>query len=61
MTAAAEPVGEGPGDGTPVDGAPVLVPVLANHRFDEAALARYLADYLPGFAGPCVVRQFQGG
>jgi len=61
MTAAAEPVGEGPGDGAPVDGAPVLVPVLANHRFDEAALARYLADHLPGFAGPCVVRQFQGG
>jgi len=43
------------------NGAPVLVPVLPNHRFDEAALARYLAGYLPGFAGPCEIRQFQGG
>ena len=48
--------GEGAGDGSPV-----LVPVLPNHRFDEAALERYLAGRLPGFAGPCVVRQFQGG
>jgi aminoglycoside phosphotransferase (APT) family kinase protein len=43
------------------DGAPVLIPVLANHRFDEAALARYLATNLPDFAGPITVRQFQGG
>jgi aminoglycoside phosphotransferase (APT) family kinase protein len=43
------------------DGSPVLVPVLPNHRFDEAALERYLAGRLPGFAGPCAVRQFQGG
>lgn len=43
------------------DGSPVLVPVLPNHRFDEAALARYLAGHLPGFAGRCVVQQFQGG
>jgi len=42
-------------------GEPVLVPVLANHRFDEAALLRYLTVALPGFAGPLVVRQFQGG
>jgi aminoglycoside phosphotransferase (APT) family kinase protein len=41
--------------------APALVPVLPNHRFDEAALARYLADKLPGFAQGCTVRQFQGG
>ncbi len=43
------------------DGTPELVPVLPNHRFDEAALSRYLAAHLPGFAGDLVVRQFQGG
>ena len=43
------------------EGSPVLVPVLPNHRFDEAALARYLAEHLPGFTGPCEIRQFQGG
>jgi aminoglycoside phosphotransferase (APT) family kinase protein len=42
-------------------GAAVLVPVLANHRFDEAALCRYLERALPGFRTPCRVRQFQGG
>ncbi len=42
-------------------GEPVLVPVLANHRFDEARLAAYLASALPGFVGPLTVRQFQGG
>lgn len=40
---------------------PELVPVLDRHRFDEAALARYLRDHLPGFDGPMEVRQFQGG
>ena len=28
---------------------------------DEAALARYLAEHLPGFSGPLRVRQFSGG
>jgi len=42
-------------------GAPELVPVLAQHRFDEAALARYLRGRVPGFDGPVRVRQFQGG
>lgn len=42
-------------------GAPVLVPVLPNHRFDEAALIADLAAHLPGFAGPADIRQFQGG
>jgi aminoglycoside phosphotransferase (APT) family kinase protein len=42
-------------------GGPTLVEVLPNHRFDEAALARYLGPRLPGFAQGCVVRQFQGG
>ena len=40
---------------------PELVPVLANHRFDETALARHLAKQLPDFEGGCEVRQFQGG
>ncbi|HXO57386.1 MAG TPA: phosphotransferase, partial [Mycobacterium sp.] len=38
-----------------------LVPVLPAHRFDEAALARYLRGRLPGFDGQLQVRQFQGG
>lgn len=42
-------------------GAAELVPVLDNHRFDEAALAKYLAGRIPGFSGELVVRQFQGG
>lgn len=42
-------------------GDPELVPVAAAHRFDEAALARYLAEALPDFTGPMTVRQFQGG
>src|SRR5689334_4635234 len=42
-------------------GAAVLVPVLENHRFDEARFTKYLAEHLPGFEGPCTIRQFQGG
>src|SRR5271163_2086654 len=42
-------------------GEALLVPVLPNHRFDEAALTAYLAEHLPGFEGPLTVRQFQGG
>ncbi len=42
-------------------GMPELVPVLDRHRFDEAALTRYLREHLPGFDGPVEVRQFQGG
>ena len=44
-----------------MSGMPGLVPVLDRHRFDEAALARHLAPYLPGFDDPIEVRQFQGG
>lgn len=44
-----------------MSGIPELVPVLDRHRFDEAALARHLATYLPGFDDPIEVRQFQGG
>ncbi len=45
--------------------APELVPVLPNHRFDEAALIRHLAPLVPGFeagsGGRCTITQFQGG
>jgi aminoglycoside phosphotransferase (APT) family kinase protein len=43
------------------DGIPELVAVLPAHRFDEAALARYLRTRLPGFDGELQIRQFQGG
>ena len=36
-------------------------PVAAQHAFDAAALERYLAAHLPGFAGPMSVLQFKGG
>jgi aminoglycoside phosphotransferase (APT) family kinase protein len=42
-------------------GRPRLVPVLANHRFDEARLVAYLRERLPDFPEDCTVRQFQGG
>ena len=42
-------------------GEAILVPPLAAHRIDEARLAAYLAAEMPGFSGPLVVRQFQGG
>jgi aminoglycoside phosphotransferase (APT) family kinase protein len=44
-----------------VDGVADLVPVLAAHRFDEAALVDYLRGRLPGFDGDVHIRQFQGG
>ncbi len=30
-------------------------------RFDEAALARWMEEHVPGFAGPLTVTQFKGG
>src|ERR1043165_8394477 len=41
-------------------------PVAEAHRFDVAALERYLRDHIPGFGGPLaegplVVEQFKGG
>jgi len=42
-------------------GAPALIQVLPNHRFDEAALYRYLVGKLAGFEAGYTVRQFQGG
>ena len=38
-----------------------LRPVRQAHRFDEARLAEFLRDHLPGFAPPMTVRQFEGG
>jgi aminoglycoside phosphotransferase (APT) family kinase protein len=37
------------------------IEVLAQNRFDEAALDRYLAVHLQGYAGGLQVRQFPGG
>jgi aminoglycoside phosphotransferase (APT) family kinase protein len=36
-------------------------PVAEAHRFDVAALERYLAANIPGFEGPLEVEQFKGG
>ena len=36
-------------------------PVASKHRFDEAALERYLKRHLDGFEGPLIVREFKGG
>lgn len=38
-----------------------VVPVLAQHRFDEAGLARFMAERVEGFAPPLTVAQFHGG
>lgn len=35
--------------------------VRAAHRFDEAALARWMAEHVADFRGPLQVEQFQGG
>jgi aminoglycoside phosphotransferase (APT) family kinase protein len=36
-------------------------PVEDRHRFDEAALARWMAEHMSGFEGPLTVLQFKGG
>lgn len=36
-------------------------PVAEAHRFDVAALERYLGAHIPGFEGPLEVEQFKGG
>ena len=36
-------------------------PVADAHRFDVAALERYLTAHVAGFAGPLAVQQFRGG
>ncbi|RVT94226.1 phosphotransferase [Sphingomonas crocodyli] len=35
--------------------------IRADHRFDEAALARWMEANVDGFAGPLTVEQFKGG
>src|ERR687887_2389495 len=37
------------------------VPVLDQHRFDEARLERYLREHIEGFTAPLMVAQVQGG
>ncbi|WP_016746718.1 phosphotransferase [Rhizorhabdus wittichii] len=36
-------------------------PVRAGFAFDEAGLARWMADHVPGYEGPLTVEQFKGG
>lgn len=36
-------------------------PVREQHRFDEAALQRYMAEHVEGFSGDLTVEQFRGG
>ncbi len=36
-------------------------PVEERHRFDEAALARWMEAHVEGFSGPLEVRKFKGG
>ena len=40
---------------------PALTPVREAHRFDEAALARWMAANVEGYRGPLAVEQFKGG
>ena len=37
------------------------VAVKPAHQIDEARLAQFLGDTVPGYAGPLEVRQFEGG
>jgi aminoglycoside phosphotransferase (APT) family kinase protein len=37
------------------------IPVLAQHRFNEAALARYMQEHIAGFTAPLTVGQAWGG
>lgn len=37
------------------------MPVREQHRFDAAALSRYLEENIEGFEGPATVSQFKGG
>jgi len=39
----------------------VTTEVRETHRFDVAALERYMREHVEGFRGPVIVRQFQGG
>ncbi|SOZ66349.1 Aminoglycoside phosphotransferase (fragment) [Cupriavidus taiwanensis] len=37
------------------------VPVREQHRFDQAALERWMAQHVDGYAGPLTIDQFKGG
>lgn len=37
------------------------IEVKPAHRIDEARLAQFMGDVIPGYAGPLAVRQFEGG
>ena len=39
----------------------VTTEVRETHRFDVAALERYMREHVEGFRGPVIVRQFHGG
>src|SRR5580765_1958120 len=39
----------------------VTTEVRETHRFDVAALERYMREHVEGFRGPLTVRQFHGG
>lgn len=43
------------------DDQPILIPVLEAHRFDQAALSKYLQRELSGFRGDLHVQQYSGG
>ncbi len=45
----------------PAVSAAQIVETLPQHRFDEAALFRYLREHLADFSDPATVQQFQGG
>lgn len=43
------------------EGSPEITAVRDAHRFDEAALQRYMAGHVPGYTPPLAIRQFEGG
>lgn len=50
-----------PVDRSPVSDTREAVPVLEQHRFDAAALERFLREKIPGLEPPLSARQFEGG
>src|SRR6202163_194309 len=50
-----------PRDAAEVSSTADTIPVRETHRFDVAALERYMAGHVAGFEGPVTVTQFQGG
>ena len=41
--------------------APELAPIREGEEFDEAAVADWLREHVPGLSGPMQVQQFPGG